>query len=155
MDPLAPYYPMAIVFLLAAVLGVIVAFISAVVGPRRLSAVKLDSFEAGSESSGPAQGRFAVKFYVVALLFIVFDLETIFLIPWAVSFGNVLNGADRAMKLLFYGQMMAFIAVLFVGLVYIWKKGGLDWSAAPPDLRIEEDEEAAPVAVEEGYAGAR
>jgi NADH-quinone oxidoreductase subunit A len=119
--PLTPYFPIAIVFLLAGGLATLLSFISAIVGPRKPSATKSESFEAGSESSGPAHGRFAVKFYVVALLFIVFDVEAVFLYPWAVNF--------RALAWTGYVEMLVFAATLVVGLAYIWKKGALDWES--------------------------
>lgn len=119
-SPLAPYLPLAIVFLLAGVLGVVVSFTSALLGPRSPSAIKSESFEAGSVSSGPAHGqRFAVKFYVTAILFIVFDVETVFLYPWAVNF--------KSLGWFGYGEMVAFAITLVIGLVYVWKKGALDW----------------------------
>ena len=86
-DALAPYGPLLVVLLLAGGLGAVVSVMSAILGPKRPSAIKSTVFEAGSEPSpGTARQRFAVKFYVVALLFIVFDVETVFLYPWAVNF---------------------------------------------------------------------
>ena len=85
-------------------------------------------YECGKDPVGSARERHSVRFYLVAMIFLLFDIEAIFLIPWAVSYGNVLHGADRAMKLLFYGEMMAFIGVLFVGLIYVWKKGIFEWN---------------------------
>ncbi len=79
------------------------------------------AFEAGSESSGLARQRFAVKFYVVALLFIVFDVEAVFLYPWAVNF--------QALGWFGYVEMLVFAATLVVGLIYVWKKGALDWES--------------------------
>ena len=90
-----------------------------------------------------------MKFYVVAMLFIIFDIETIFLFPWAVTF--------RELGLFGLIEMAVFIALVFVAYVYIWKKGGLDWSTGPPDLRDEEDDEV-PTSVgelDEEYLGAR
>ena len=97
----------------------------------------------------PGGERFSVKFYVVAMLFIIFDIETIFLFPWAVTF--------RQLGLFGLIEMAVFIGLVFVAYVYIWKKGGLDWSSAPPDLRDDEDlEEPTPVAeLDEEYLGAR
>jgi NADH-quinone oxidoreductase subunit A len=118
-NPLTPYLPLAVVLLLAGALGLIVSSTSALLGPKRPSAIKSASFEAGSESSGPARQRFAVKFYVVALLFIVFDVEAVFLYPWAVNF--------QALGWFGYVEMLVFAATLVVGLIYIWKKGALDW----------------------------
>jgi NADH-quinone oxidoreductase subunit A len=117
--PLAPYVPLALVLLLAGVLAFAIVGIAAVLGPKRPSAIKSENFECGSESVGTARGRFAVKFYVVALLFIVFDVEAVFLYPWAVNF--------RALGWFGYVEMLVFAATLVVGLIYVWKKGALNW----------------------------
>ena len=117
--PLAPYLPLAAVLLLSGILAMVIPLLAGVLGPRRPSAIKSTAFEAGSESSGPARQRFAVKFYVVALLFIVFDVEAVFLYPWAVNF--------RSLGWFGYTEMLVFAATLVVGLIYIWKKGALEW----------------------------
>jgi len=119
---LAPYGPLLVVLLVAGGLGAIVSFTSAFLGPHRPSAIKSTIFEAGSEPSpGSARQRFAVKFYVVALLFIVFDVETVFLYPWAVQF--------KALGWFGYGEMFVFAVTLVIGLAYVWKKGALDWES--------------------------
>jgi NADH-quinone oxidoreductase subunit A len=121
-DALAPYGPLLVVLLVAGGLGAIVSFMSALLGPRRPSAIKSTIFEAGSEPSpGSARQRFAVKFYVVALLFIVFDVETVFLYPWAVNF--------KALGWFGYVEMLVFAITLVIGLAYVWKKGALDWES--------------------------
>ena len=119
--PLAPYLPLAIVLLLAGILALAIPTLAGLLGPRRPSQIKSMSFEAGSESSGLARQRFAVKFYVVALLFIVFDVEAVFLYPWAVNF--------QALGWFGYVEMLVFAATLVVGLIYVWKKGALDWES--------------------------
>src|SRR5580704_15873563 len=88
-SPLAPYLPIVIVLLLAGGLAVFLSVFSSFVGPKRPSAVKSENFECGSVAEGSAHQRFAVKFYVVALLFIVFDVEAVFLYPWAVNFQSL------------------------------------------------------------------
>ena len=121
-DPLAPYLPLFVVLVVAVGMGAVVSFTSALLGPRRPSAVKSTVFEAGSEPSpGTARQRFAVKFYVVALLFIVFDVETVFLYPWAVNF--------KALGWFGYLEMLVFALTLVIGLAYVWKKGALDWES--------------------------
>ena len=121
-DPLAPYLPLLAVLLLSGGMGALVSFTSALLGPRRPSVVKSTVFEAGSEPSpGTARQRFAVKFYVVALLFIVFDVETVFLYPWAVNF--------KALGRFGYVEMLIFAVTLVIGLAYVWKKGALDWES--------------------------
>src|SRR5262245_2643006 len=124
--PIAPADPMkfeyipvlAMLALSALVPGLFLA-VSALFGPRRPSAVKGEPFECGNVSSGPAWGRFSVKFYLTAILFIVFDVEVVFLYPWALLF--------RRLGLFGFIEMMIFIVVLTLGLVYVWRKGALEW----------------------------
>lgn len=120
-DPLAPYVPLLVLLLLAGILAVVISFLASFLGPRKPTFLKSTTFEAGSESSGSARGRFAVKFYVVALLFIVFDVEAVFLYPWAVKF--------RELGWFGYAEMAVFAATLLVGLAYVWKKGALEWES--------------------------
>ncbi len=117
--PLTPYVPIAAVFLLAGGMAMAIAGLATFLGPKRMSEVKSDSFECGSVSVGSARQRFAVKFYVVALLFIVFDVEAVFLYPWAINF--------KALGWSGYFEMISFAATLVLGLVYVWKKGALEW----------------------------
>lgn len=120
LDHLSPYASVAVVFGLAAFLALALTGLAAVLGPKRPSAVKGAPFECGSEPSpGDPHQRFAVKFYVVALLFIVFDVETVFLYPWAVLF--------RDLGWFGFVEMAIFVAVLALGLLYVWKKGALEW----------------------------
>jgi NADH-quinone oxidoreductase subunit A len=121
-DPYAPYLPLLVILLLAGGMGTVVSFTSALLGPSRPSDIKSTIFEAGSEPSpGTARQRFAVKFYVVALLFIVFDVETVFLYPWAVNF--------KALGWFGYVEVLVFAVTLVIGLAYVWKKGALDWES--------------------------
>jgi len=98
---------------------VLMLVISSVLGPKKPSAVKAAPFECGSNPIGSARARFAVKFYVVGLLFIVFDLESVFFYPWAVQF--------RALGWFGFVEMLLFAATLLLGLAYVWRKGALDW----------------------------
>jgi NADH-quinone oxidoreductase subunit A len=126
MTPLQTYFPLGIVLLLALVLAVVMLTIAGLLGPRRYSAVKQSPFECGSKPMGSARDRFGVKFYVIAILFIVFDIETIFLYPWA-----VLLLPSEGYAGLGWGGMVSmgiFAATLVAGLVYVWKKGVLEWS---------------------------
>src|SRR5262249_35599431 len=117
--PLEAYAPIGLALLLAALLPVGLSLAATLLGPRRPSWVKGEPFECGSESTGSARERFAVKFYVVALLFIVFDGGTGVLYPWAVNF--------KALGWFGYAEMLVFAATLVAGLIYIWKKGALNW----------------------------
>jgi NADH-quinone oxidoreductase subunit A len=87
--------------------------------PRRPSAAKGEAFECGNPASGSAWGRFSVKFYLTAILFIVFDVEVVFLYPWAIQF--------RPLGLLGFVEMAIFVSVLGLGLAYVWRKGALAW----------------------------
>jgi NADH-quinone oxidoreductase subunit A len=120
-DPLAEYLPLLVLLLVAGVLALAIGLLAHVLGPFKPNARKLTTFEAGSESSGHARQRFAVKFYVVALLFIVFDVEAVFLYPWAVKF--------RELGWFGFAEMFVFAITLVVGLAYVWKKGALDWES--------------------------
>ncbi len=94
---------------------------SAVVGPARYNRAKLDSYECGIEPTPQpvGGGRFPVKYYITAMLFIVFDIEIIFLYPWAVNFD--------AMKVFGLVEMVLFIATVFIAYAYVWRRGGLEW----------------------------
>jgi NADH-quinone oxidoreductase subunit A len=104
---------------------------SHLLAPRRPTPSKLAPYESGMPPLGDAHERFSVKFYLVAMLFIVFDIETVFLIPWAdIYFGGVGAGAGPAtgpsMGFLLV-EMLVFLGVLFVGYVYVWKRGAFEW----------------------------
>jgi NADH-quinone oxidoreductase subunit A len=127
MTPLQVYFPIGITLALAVLIAATMVGLANVLGPRRPSAVKSAPFECGSEPVGSAHERFGVKFYVVAILFIVFDIEAIFLYPWAVL---LLPDAQGRAGLGWpgYVSMGIFVVTLVAGLVYVWKKGVLDWS---------------------------
>jgi NADH-quinone oxidoreductase subunit A len=116
---LIDYLPIAIYLVLALGFGAVVVFVSTILGPRTPGRVKLETYECGMEPIGPNHIRFAVKFYIISLLFIVFDIETVFLFPWAVAF--------RELGLFGFVEMAIFILILFVGLAYVWLKGALEW----------------------------
>jgi NADH-quinone oxidoreductase subunit A len=120
MTPLQTYFPLALVFALAGILAAVLVGLATLLGPRRPSAVKSSPFECGSEPIGSAHDRFGVKFYLVALLFIVFDIEAVFIYPWAVLL--------RELGWTGYATMAVFAFTLLVGLAYVWKKGALDWA---------------------------
>jgi NADH-quinone oxidoreductase subunit A len=116
------YTPVLALALLAAGFAVFSVVLSAVVGPKRYNRAKLDSYECGIEPTPHAVGggRFPVKYYITAMLFIVFDIEIIFLYPWAVHFD--------AMQLFGLVEMVLFIATVFIAYAYVWRRGGLDWN---------------------------
>lgn len=115
----ADYFPILIQFLLAVGFVVGMIIISAQLGPKRVSAVKDANFECGIESIGNARIPFSVKYFLVAILFVLFDIEVIFLYPWAINFQEL--GLEGLVK------MMIFMALLLVGFFYIIKKKALVW----------------------------
>ena len=148
---LSDYLPILLMGVLAVAFAAASLGASALLRPRRPNRPKLSAYESGNDPVRlPGGERFSVKFYVVAMLFIIFDIETIFLFPWAVTF--------RQLGLFGLIEMTVFIALVFVAYVYVWKKGGLDWSSVSTDLRDVEDEDDRPSSVlgpEEESLGAR
>ncbi len=116
---LMEYLP--IVVFLAIAIGLSAAFVigSVIVGSQRPDPEKLSAYECGFEAFDDSRSRFDIRFYLVAILFIIFDLEVAFLFPWAVSLGDI--GAFG------FWSMFVFLVVLTIGFVYEWKKGALDW----------------------------
>ena len=112
------YVPVLIALIIGGVVATAMVFASTILGPKKRTAVKDEPFECGNPSSGSAWGRFSVKFYLVAILFIVFDVEVVFLYPWAVVF--------RQLGLFGFIEMLVFVLILSVGLIYIIKKGALE-----------------------------
>ncbi len=100
-------------------LSLVMVIIPFIISPRRPDDEKLSAYECGFEAFNEARDKFDIRFYLVAILFIIFDLEIAFLFPWAVSLGKI--------GLFGFWSMMLFLAVLTVGFIYEWKKGGLEW----------------------------
>ncbi len=115
------YVPLLVMFVLAAGFVVVSVGAAAIIGPKRYNRAKLDAYECGIEPTPQPMGggRFPVKFYLTAMLFIVFDIEMVFLIPWAVAF-------DR-LGLFGLVEMALFIGTVFVAYAYVWRRGGLEW----------------------------
>ncbi len=114
------FVPIVVLAILAGAFGVLSLAVSAMLRPHRPNPVKVAPYESGMEPIRlPKSTRFPVKFYVVAMLFIIFDIETIFLYPWAVAF--------RSLGLFGLVEMIVFIGLVFVAFVYVWQKGGLEW----------------------------
>jgi len=118
---LSPYIPIIGLFALAAAFALFSVGIAPFVGPRRYNRAKLDAYECGIEPTPQpiGGGRFPVKFYLTAMLFISFDIEIIFLYPWAVSFD--------ALGIFAFVEMVLFILTVFIAYAYVWRRGGLDW----------------------------
>jgi NADH-quinone oxidoreductase subunit A len=115
----ANYLPLLIHFLVALALAGAIVLLSYLVGYRRPTAAKMSPYECGMTPVGDARGRFSVKFYLVAMLFILFDVEAVFLYPWAVILRNL--------KMFGFWEMLVYIGIMLVGFFYVWKKGALDW----------------------------
>lgn len=113
------YLPLIIMVLIGAIVGVLFVVLSEWLGARRTTSEKQTTYESGMVPMGTARDRFSVKFYMVAVSFIVFDIEVVFMYPWAVQFGT--------MGLTAFWAMFAFIVILFAGYYYELKKGGFQW----------------------------
>ena len=117
------FLPLLILLVVAVVLAGTLVGLSWILGPKKPSAAKLAPYECGVTPVGSARERFPVKFYLIAMLFIVFDIETVFLYPWAVTY----KGVPHAMQMFELAEMILFIIILFVGYIYVWKKGAFEW----------------------------
>lgn len=113
------YLPIAIMFIVAMGFVLTTIFVTHLLGPKRKSEIKLDTFECGIESKDNARLPFSIKYFLIAILFVLFDIEVIFMYPWAVSF----------LKLGMVGflEMLLFLSLLLVGFIYIIRKGALKW----------------------------
>ncbi|MFO7798921.1 NADH-quinone oxidoreductase subunit A [Rhodohalobacter sp.] len=118
---LEQYYPILVLIGVAFVLALVLMSLSRILGPYRPNTNKLSPYESGMDPVGEAKERYSIAFYLVAMEFIVFDLEVVFIYPWAVRFMELGTGTFIAMTI--------FIVVLFIGLFYTLKKGTLDWDA--------------------------
>jgi len=132
---LSEYLPVVILAALAFLFAVLSLAVSALLRPNRPTPAKLAPYECGIEPERLPKGeRFSVSFYVVAMLFIIFDIEIIFLFPWAVGF--------RQLGLFGFVEMAVFIALVFVAYVYVWKRGGPDWGRGERlDVTVENETE--------------
>jgi len=116
---LVEYLPILIFLGIAAAVSVLAVVASYVVAPQRPDTEKVTAYECGFDAFDDARGKFDVRFYLVAILFIIFDLEVAFLFPWAVSFSGI--------GLYGFWSMIVFLGLLTIGFVYEWKKGALEW----------------------------
>ena len=120
MEDLLREYLLILIFLgIAVALGIVLILAAVIVAVRHPDAEKLSAYECGFNAFDDARMKFDIRFYLVAILFIIFDLEIAFLFPWAVSFGQV--------GVVGFWSMMVFLAVLTIGFAYEWKKGALEW----------------------------
>jgi NADH-quinone oxidoreductase subunit A len=113
------YAPILIFLAVATAFPVATLVIARLLRPSHYNKVKVEAYECGVPPSGEARARYPVRFYVIAVLFVVFDVETIFLFPWAVKY--------RALGLFGFVEMLVFLGILLVGYAYAWRKGALEW----------------------------
>jgi len=126
------YLPLLLQILAAVFVGVAMVVASWFVGRHRNTKVKLDAYECGIQAVGDARGRFSVRFYLVAVLFIVFDVEMVFMMPWAVIYRQLPHITGS--RLFGFWEMLVYLGFVAVGLYYIVRKGILNWSHDKADL---------------------
>jgi NADH-quinone oxidoreductase subunit A len=124
------YLPIALMFVVAFGFGASQILVTQLIGPRKRTATKLMPYECGKDPVGGARDRFSIKFYTVAVIFLLFDIEVLFIIPFAVAFKSLL--ADQSSSGVYYGtiafvEILVFLATLLIGYIYVWKKGTFDW----------------------------
>ena len=116
---LGTYVPIILLILIALAFGLGSVVFSTLIGQKKYSKVKMAPYECGCEPIGTARDRFPIKFYMIAMLFILFDIEAVFLYPWAILY--------KKLGLFGLVEMGLFVVILFVGYIYVWKKGALEW----------------------------
>ncbi len=116
---LSSYLPIFVVLTLATLLALLILILSTIIGNRKPTKVKLMPYECGVDPIGSARSRFSIRFFIIAMLFIIFDIEVVFLYPWAIIF--------KDLKLFGLVEMGVFILILGFGLTYVWRKGALEW----------------------------
>jgi NADH-quinone oxidoreductase subunit A len=116
---MSPYLPLLLMILAAVAIALVMLGLSGLLGPKKPDPIKLAPYECGMSPIGGARVRFSVKFYLIAMLFILFDVEAIFLYPWAV--------VHRQLGMFGLVEMAIFVIILFVGYIYIWKRGAFEW----------------------------
>jgi len=140
------YVPIAIMFLVAAGFSLSQLLVTQFIGPRKRTAVKLMPYECGKDPVGSARDRFSIKFYTVAVIFLLFDIEVLFIIPFAVAFKSLLieeKLSGVAFGTIAFVEILVFVATLIVGYIYVWKKGIFDWGLqARAEVRQEAKEMA-------------
>ena len=118
------YWPIAVLILLAVLLALVAIGLGSLLGPRRKTKRKSEAYESGMVPIGPGTRQMPVRFYIVAVLFILFDVEVVFLLPWAVIFKQFVEKGMGGFVLL---EIFIFLVILLVGYVYAWKKGAFEW----------------------------
>jgi NADH-quinone oxidoreductase subunit A len=121
------YAPLLLYLLVATALAGALVIVSVAIGWRRPNKSKQQAYECGMDPTGDARQPFSVRFYLVAMVFILFDVEAIFLYPWAYIFRDMVRDKIHGLGMYGFVEMMVYIAILLVGYIYLWKKGALDW----------------------------
>lgn len=140
------YAPIGIMFLVAVGFAVSQLLVAQLIGPRKRTATKLMPYECGKDPVGSARNRYSIKFYTVAVVFLLFDIEVLFMVPFAVAFKSLL--AEEQISGVAFGtiallEILTFILTLVVGYIYVWKKGTFDWGLqARAEARAETKEMA-------------
>lgn len=119
-ENIATYYPIFVFLSIAIILSLVITILPRILAPFKPSKNKLSAYECGFDPYGEARSKFDVRFYLVAILFIIFDLEIMFLFPWAISLSKI--------GIAGFGSMMCFLGILLIGYIYEWKKGVLEWN---------------------------
>ena len=122
---LESYFPVLVFILFAAAFGFIPIVAGRIIGPSKPDAEKLSPFECGFEPFEDARIKFDVRYYLLAILFILFDLEIAFLFPWATILIEI--AANESIRLFGFFEMIVFLGILLLGYIYVWKRGALDW----------------------------
>lgn len=137
------YAPILVMFIVAFGFAASQILVTQLVGPRKRTAVKLMPYECGKDPVGSARDRFSIKFYTVAVIFLLFDIEVLFMIPFAVAFKSLMAAQNVSGGIMYgtiaFAEIMVFIATLIVGYIYVWKKGTFDWGV---QARVEARAEA-------------
>jgi NADH-quinone oxidoreductase subunit A len=139
---LMEYAPIGIMFLVAIGFALSQLLVTQLIGPRKRTATKLMPYECGKDPIGSARDRYSIKFYTVAVIFLLFDIEVLFMIPFAVAFKSLLlaeSSGPVAYGTIAFVEILVFVATLIVGYIYVWKKGTFDWGL---QARAEAREEA-------------
>jgi len=113
------YFPVLVIIVISFIIGIGPLVIGYFIRPRRPYHLKLSPYESGNPPVGEPRYRFSVRFYIIAMIFVVFDIEAVFLYPWAVAYDKL--------GLFGFVEMMLFIFILLIGYIYVWKKGALNW----------------------------
>jgi NADH-quinone oxidoreductase subunit A len=114
-----PYLPLLVLFIVAGSVVATLLFLAETLGPKKSNPAKAQPFESGNPPEGDARVKFSIKFYLVAMLFLIFDIEVVFLYPWAIIF--------RRLGLFGLVEMAIFLSILIIAYIYIWKKNALEW----------------------------